>query len=149
MATFLSPLWFWFKGYCCTEYGNRLRKVRSVQLWAQTNRRAFKAEHCQEKNNRRPSKQFWAGAHGTRRKVCDCSKEKRCLEYTLFFTTTIIRHLYCYFYLLCISYLNSPSWTILGDDALDKSMTISSFFHSGYCLPKVFHVFSIYLLFIL
>lgn len=29
-----------------------------------------------------------------------------------------------------------PPWAILGDDALDKSMTISSFFHSGYCLPK-------------
>ncbi|KAI7803154.1 uncharacterized protein zgc:163143 isoform X1 [Triplophysa rosa] len=29
-----------------------------------------------------------------------------------------------------------PPWTILGNYALDKSMTISSFFHSGYCLPK-------------
>uniref|UniRef100_A0A8C1YKA3 THAP domain-containing protein 1 n=1 Tax=Cyprinus carpio TaxID=7962 RepID=A0A8C1YKA3_CYPCA len=29
----------------------------------------------------------------------------------------------------------SPPWTILGDEALDRSMTIPSFFHSGYCLP--------------
>ncbi|KAK7174664.1 hypothetical protein R3I93_001771 [Phoxinus phoxinus] len=31
---------------------------------------------------------------------------------------------------------NSPPWTILGDEALDRSMTIPSFFHSGYCLPN-------------
>ncbi|XP_058622743.1 uncharacterized protein zgc:163143 isoform X2 [Onychostoma macrolepis] len=30
----------------------------------------------------------------------------------------------------------SPPWTILGDEALDRSMTIPSFFHSGYCLPN-------------
>nr|XP_055049366.1 uncharacterized protein zgc:163143 isoform X2 [Misgurnus anguillicaudatus] len=29
-----------------------------------------------------------------------------------------------------------PPWTILGDEALDKNMTLPSFFHSGYCLPK-------------
>lgn len=30
----------------------------------------------------------------------------------------------------------SPPWTILGDEALDRSMTIPSFFHSGYCLAN-------------
>ncbi|XP_077069071.1 uncharacterized protein LOC143721966 [Siphateles boraxobius] len=30
----------------------------------------------------------------------------------------------------------SPPWTILGDEGLDRSMTIPSFFHSGYCLPN-------------
>ncbi|XP_016388842.1 uncharacterized protein LOC107724428 isoform X2 [Sinocyclocheilus rhinocerous] len=33
----------------------------------------------------------------------------------------------------------SPPWTILGDEALDRSMTIPSFFHSGYCLPSNIH----------
>ncbi|XP_016341121.1 uncharacterized protein LOC107688084 isoform X2 [Sinocyclocheilus anshuiensis] len=33
----------------------------------------------------------------------------------------------------------SSSWTILGDEALDRSMTIPSFFHSGYCLPNNIH----------
>ncbi|XP_036417428.1 uncharacterized protein zgc:163143 [Colossoma macropomum] len=32
----------------------------------------------------------------------------------------------------------SPSWTILGDESLERSMTIPSFFHSGYCLPRSF-----------
>ncbi|XP_043091826.1 uncharacterized protein zgc:163143 isoform X2 [Puntigrus tetrazona] len=30
----------------------------------------------------------------------------------------------------------SPPWTILGDETLDRSMTLPSFFHSGYCLPN-------------
>lgn len=30
----------------------------------------------------------------------------------------------------------SPPWIILGNEALDRSMTIPSFFHSGYCLPN-------------
>ncbi|XP_051996116.1 uncharacterized protein LOC127653457 isoform X1 [Xyrauchen texanus] len=30
---------------------------------------------------------------------------------------------------------NRPPWTILGDGALDRSMTLPSFFHGGYCLP--------------
>lgn len=33
----------------------------------------------------------------------------------------------------------SPPWTILGDEALDRSMTIPSFFHSGYCMPNNIH----------
>ncbi|KAI4901995.1 hypothetical protein NFI96_028652 [Prochilodus magdalenae] len=32
----------------------------------------------------------------------------------------------------------SPSWSILGDESLERSMTVSSFFHSGYCLPRSF-----------
>ncbi|XP_051571395.1 uncharacterized protein LOC127450932 [Myxocyprinus asiaticus] len=31
---------------------------------------------------------------------------------------------------------NRQPWTILGDEAVDRSMTLPSFFHSGYCLPK-------------
>ncbi|XP_072550382.1 uncharacterized protein [Salminus brasiliensis] len=35
---------------------------------------------------------------------------------------------------------NQPhAWTILGDEWLERSMTIPSFFHSGYCLPRSFH----------
>ncbi|KAG1968203.1 THAP domain-containing protein [Pimephales promelas] len=30
----------------------------------------------------------------------------------------------------------SPPWTILGDIDLDRTMTIPSFFHSGYCFPN-------------
>lgn len=30
----------------------------------------------------------------------------------------------------------SLQWTILGDEVLDRSMTIPSFFHSGYCFPN-------------
>ncbi|XP_051745722.1 uncharacterized protein zgc:163143 [Ctenopharyngodon idella] len=30
----------------------------------------------------------------------------------------------------------SPPWNIMGDESLDRSMTIPSFFHSGYCLPN-------------
>ncbi|XP_066498756.1 uncharacterized protein zgc:163143 [Hoplias malabaricus] len=30
----------------------------------------------------------------------------------------------------------SLSWTILGDEFLERCMTIPSFFHSGYCLPR-------------
>lgn len=39
--------------------------------------------------------------------------------------------------------LFSPPWTILGDESLDRSMTIPSFFHSGYCLPNVMDIFYI------
>lgn len=46
------------------------------------------------------------------------------------------------FYLLSyLMYIFSPPWTILGDEALDRSMTIPSFFHSGYCLPNVINTF--------
>ncbi|KAG9263937.1 hypothetical protein AMEX_G22105 [Astyanax mexicanus] len=32
----------------------------------------------------------------------------------------------------------SCTWTILGDESVDRSMTMPSFFHSGYCLPRSF-----------
>ncbi|XP_030638831.1 uncharacterized protein LOC115819458 [Chanos chanos] len=32
--------------------------------------------------------------------------------------------------------LKSPPWTILGDEAIYRNLTVPSFFHSGYCLPQ-------------